>query len=199
MGNAPHWRREEQAAIGQQFAIDRRLDECPRPKPYSADACACQLRSSFATRSDERSGFARSSREFRSLQVASRGRRPVGSWSPTRTLRVKARDAGEIDQAKMKMPLIDVICSCSMLKLAFGWPPRIDQLTLPRVSLFGLCRDIPRISGDRFCDPVALAVWPSETPCHRRRDKQFQSTLHAVFSSRSIIKNKTKVESFARR
>ena len=30
------------------------------------------------------------------------------------------RDAGEIDQAKMKMPPIDVSCSCSMLKLAFG-------------------------------------------------------------------------------
>jgi hypothetical protein len=39
MGNAPHWRREEQAAIAQQLAIDRRLDECPRPKPYSAGVC----------------------------------------------------------------------------------------------------------------------------------------------------------------
>jgi hypothetical protein len=48
--------------------------------------------------------------------------------------------------------------------LTGGWCARTDgrlasiQLTLRRVSLFGLCRDIPRISGDRFCDPVALAV-----------------------------------------
>jgi hypothetical protein len=32
------------------------------------------------------------------------------------------------------------------------------QLTLRRVSLFGLCRNIPCISGDRFCDPFALAI-----------------------------------------
>ena len=39
-----------------------------------------------------------------------------------------------------------------------GIMPLGFQLTSRRVSLFGLCRDIPRISGDRFCDPVALAV-----------------------------------------
>ena len=32
------------------------------------------------------------------------------------------------------------------------------QLTLRQVSLFGPCRDIPHISGDRFCDPAGLAV-----------------------------------------
>jgi hypothetical protein len=32
------------------------------------------------------------------------------------------------------------------------------RLTSQRVSLLGLCRGILRISGDRFCDPVALAV-----------------------------------------
>jgi hypothetical protein len=32
------------------------------------------------------------------------------------------------------------------------------QLTLRLAFLFGLCRDIPRISGDRFCGPVALAA-----------------------------------------
>ena len=35
---------------------------------------------------------------------------------------------------------------------------RIDELSLWLASLFGLCRDIPCISGDRFYDPVALAV-----------------------------------------
>jgi hypothetical protein len=65
-----------------------------------------------------------------------------------------------------------------------------------RVSLFGLSRDIPRISGDKFCDPVALTVRHSDTLCRRRQGKQLQLTLHAVFSSRSIAKIKTKVESF---
>jgi hypothetical protein len=32
------------------------------------------------------------------------------------------------------------------------------QITLRQVSLFGPCRDIPHISGDRFCDPAGLAV-----------------------------------------
>jgi hypothetical protein len=39
-----------------------------------------------------------------------------------------------------------------------GIMPLGFQLTLRRVSLLGLCRGIPRISGDRFCDPIALAV-----------------------------------------
>jgi hypothetical protein len=36
--------------------------------------------------------------------------------------------------------------------------PGLIQLTLRRVSLFGLCHHIPCISGDRFYDPVALAA-----------------------------------------
>jgi hypothetical protein len=67
----------------------------------------------------------------------------------------------------MKMPLIEAALPVAAQGFDDG---RIDveartdgrlasiQLTLQRVSLFGLCRDIPRISGDRFCDPVALAV-----------------------------------------
>jgi hypothetical protein len=34
------------------------------------------------------------------------------------------------------------------------------QLTSRRVSLFGLCRDIPRISADKFCDPATASDCP---------------------------------------
>ena len=45
------------------------------------------------------------------------------------------------------------------------------QLTLRLAPVFGLCRDIPRISADRLCGPVALAARPSATPRHRKRGK----------------------------
>ena len=78
---------------------------------------------------------------------------------------MKARDGRESDQGRM--PLIEATLPVAAQVFADG---RIDveartddrlgsiQLTLRRVSLFGLCRDIPRNSGDGTCDPVALAV-----------------------------------------
>ena len=80
---------------------------------------------------------------------------------------MKARDGRENDQGRIKMALIEAALPVAAQGFAdgrIGVEARTDgrlgsiQLTLRRVSLFGLCRDIPRISGERFCDLVALAV-----------------------------------------
>ena len=80
---------------------------------------------------------------------------------------MQARHGQENDQGRMTMPSIEAALLVAAQGFAEGHidvEARIDgrlgsiQLTLRRVSLFGLCRDIPRISGDRFCDRVALAV-----------------------------------------
>ena len=99
---------------------------------------------------------------------------------------------GSTRKSELDREVLQLITAMSPQSATGVVPASPIQLTLPRFSLFGLCRDIPRISGDRFCDPVALAVRSSETPCHRRRGKQPQSKRHAASSSRSITK-KTEV------
>jgi hypothetical protein len=80
---------------------------------------------------------------------------------------VKARDGRENDQGRMKMPLIEAalpVAAQGFADVHIDVEARTDgrlgsiQLTSRRVSLFCLCQDIPRISGDKFCDLVALAV-----------------------------------------